>query len=93
MIAGITATAEFFCNVTGATGEVTYSWLQTQNGVFPELLFPGLIFEERVHGHDRVTLRIWNLSGLEQNFDYTCVVYINGREIGSATGTLTSPGS
>ena len=93
VVAGITATAEFFCDVTGATvaNGVTYRWRQTQNGVIPEETFPSVIYENRVSGRDMATLLIRNLSGLEQNYDYTCTVSINGMVIGSATGTLTSP--
>ena len=94
VVAGITATAKFFCNVTGAAvaNGVTYHWQQTLNGVTPDLIFLSVIYENRVAGRDTATLSIENLSGLEQNYDYTCTVSIRGMEIGSATGTLTSPG-
>ena len=93
MTAGISATAVFFCNVTGATNGVTYRWRQTQNGVIPVNVFPMEIFgTDRVIGRDMAILRIKELGGLEQNYDYTCTVSISGMEIGSATGTLTSPG-
>ena len=87
--AGITATAIFFCNVTGATGGVTYMWRQTQNGTTP---FPDVVYEDRVSGSRTATLEITNLTDVEQNYNYICFVFINDMEIGSATGTLTSPG-
>ena len=92
--AGITATAVFFCNVTGASvaDNIGYLWTQTLNGVFPEERFPAEIYENRIIGFRTSMLSIFNLSGLEQNFDYTCAVSINNIVIGSATGTLTSPG-
>ena len=91
--AGITAIAVFFCNVTGATGGVTYMWQQTLNGIIPSIAFPSVIYDNRVTGHRMATLRIFDLSGIEQNYDYTCFVSINDMVIiGSATGTLTSPG-
>ena len=91
--AGITATAVFFCNVTGASGaDVRYFWTQTVNGVIPETRFPIVIYEDRIIGLRTSMLSIFNLSGLEQNYDYACTVSIGGMEIGSATGTLTSPG-
>ena len=62
------------------------------NGVFPEVRFPPVIYEDRVIGFRTPTLMIPNLSGLEQDFNYTCTVSISGLEIGSATGTLASPG-
>ena len=92
--AGITATAVFFCNITGASGaeNIGYLWTQTLNGMIPENRFPPVIYEDRVIGLRMSMLSILNLSGLEQDFDYTCTVSINNMEIGSATGTLTSPG-
>ena len=94
--AGITATAVFFCNVTGATiaDGVSYSWRLTQNGVFPVDAFPARIFDQRVSGNLLDTLTITYLSGLEQNYDYRCTVSIGGimNVIGFATGSLTSPG-
>ena len=92
--AGITATAVFFCNVTGASGadNIGYLWTQTLNGVFPVERFPAVIYENRVLDFRTSTLMIPNLSGLEQNYDYSCTVSIGGMEIGSGTGTLTSPG-
>ena len=91
--AGITATAVFSCDVTGAGGvDVCYFWTQTRNGVFPEERFPAVIYEDRIIGLRTPTLMIPNLSGLEQDFDYTCTVSIGGMRIGSGTGTLTSPG-
>ena len=92
--AGITATAVFFCNVTGASGtDVSYLWAQTKNGVFPVDRFPAVIYDgNRVTGVTMSTLMIRNLGEREQDFDYTCTVSINNMEIGSATGTLTSPG-
>ena len=92
--AGITATAVFFCNVTGAGGadNIGYFWTQSLNGMIPENRFPFVIYEDRVIGLRTSMLSIINLSGLEQDFDYTCTVSINSMEIGSATGTLTSPG-
>ena len=62
------------------------------NGVIPVNRFPPQIYEDRIIGFDTRTLMIPNLSGMEQDFDYTCTVSISGMEIGSATGTLTSPG-
>ena len=90
--AGISATAVFFCNVTGATNGVTYEWQQTQNGVISGDVFPSVIFDQRVSGNSMPMLKITDLGGLEQNYDYRCTVSIGGMEIGSATGTLTSPG-
>ena len=94
--AGITARAVFFCDVTGATiaDGVSYSWRQTQNGVFPVDAFPAQIFDQRVSGNFLDTLTITYLSGLEQNYDYRCTVSIGGmmNVIGFATGSLTSPG-
>ena len=93
--AGITANAVFFCNVTGAAGanNVQYSWIQTQNGVFPADSFPSMIFgRDRVQGLGTDTLTIRNIAGLEQNYDYRCTVSISDMVIGSATGALTSPG-
>ena len=92
--AGITATAEFFCNVTGATVDdgVTYIWHPTQNGVVPENIFPPAVFENRIRGLGTATIEIYDLSGMEQDFDYRCAVSISGMEIGSATGALISPG-
>ena len=93
VIAGITATAVFFCDVTGAGGAaVGYLWTQTVNGVFPEVRFPAVIYDNRVLGFRTSTLMILNLNGLEQDFDYTCTISISDMEIGSGTGTLTSPG-
>jgi hypothetical protein len=95
--AGITATAMFFCNVTGASGadNVGYRWAPSRNGIIiPENTFPNVIYGNRVIGLTEPTLSIVNLNGLEQDFDYTCNVSIGGRDmqIGSATGALISPG-
>ena len=82
----------FFCNVTGAGADISYIWTQTLNGVFPVNRFPFVIYEDRVIGLTEPTLMIPNLNGLEQKYDYTCTVFIGRMPIGSATGTLTSPG-
>ena len=84
----------FFCNVTGApTSVVTYLWRLTQNGVLQANQFPSVIYGPgRVRDINTARLTIVNLGELEQNFDYTCNVSIDGMLVGSATGALTSPG-
>ena len=84
----------FFCNVTGASGaeNVGYLWTQSLNGIIQMERFPFVIYEDRVMGFRTSTLMIPNLNGMEQKYDYTCTVSISNMVIGSATGTLTSPG-
>ena len=89
--AGITATAEFMCTVSGVTNGIAYLWRTSRNGVMPEMPFPPQIFKTRpIFRGSTLTISIF--TGLEQDFDYVCVVSIDGIRIGSATGTLTSPG-
>ena len=94
---GITATATFFCNVTGLTdpSSIQYSWRQTQNGVYPQTLFPSVIFGNRVNGAAAPTLMITNVGPMDDDFDYTCYVSNTngGRIVGDATGTLTTIGT
>ena len=82
--------AVFYCNVTGATGGVTYSWTVMKNAVPQTNFFR--VFENRIRGNNTNRLEIVNLSGMEQDFDYRCTVFIDGDLVGSATGGLTSPG-
>ena len=95
---GITATAVFFCNVTGLTDTesdlIEYEWQQTQNGAFLATSFPSVIFGRRATGVFTSTLMITNVEQVDDTFNYTCKISsVGGAVVGHATGTLVIIGT